>query len=965
MSLLSSPRSSTGSDQELRSDSASSGSDSELRSVSGISTGATTPGTTPGSSNAGSIDALKSTELIQENTPSPSSLQAELDRESVYGEHLPPVPKTDDVKPLSIDNGTPDAWVARHERLIRLTGKHPLNVEPPLVDILKTGFLTPQSLFYVRSHGAVPYVSEGDAKDWKLRIHGLVEKEINFTIEELKEKFETVTLPVTLVCAGNRRKEQNMVTKGLGFNWGAAGVSTGLFTGVYLADLLDYCKPIRPAGAFPYDRKMPGRARHVIFEGIDELPKGKYGTSQRLTWVKDKSKGMLIAWGMNGEPLSPDHGFPLRLIVPGQIGGRMVKWLNRIEVSDEESQHYLHFWDNKVLPTQVTADQARSEEHWWKDPKYIINDLNVNAAALTPDHNSTLDISHAGPSSYRICGYAYTGGGKRIHRVEVSLDDGKSWELSQIDVPEDKYRVAPIRNHPFFGTLDLTETEMSFAWCFWELNVDTSRLKESSVISIRATDEGLAAMPRDMYWNATSMMNNWWFRVAIHRDDDRQQLRFEHPTLAGNAPGGWMQRMNDKGANPRYPQFGADAAQSNEGSTQKVVPAKIDIEEVMTHVDKRMTVVTKAQVAEHANETSPWFVVGDHVYDGTAFLEKHPGGSESITLVAGEDATEDFMAIHSMDAKKQMRDYHIGRIEAGGLVKTEGPIEDDPTAPFLNAKQWKKSVLVEKDVISHDSAIYHFAMDRPDQRVGLPTGQHVYLRLRDKDGQIVRGSAAEGELVQRAYTPFSSDDLQGSLQILIKTYKPSPDGKTPGGRFTTLLEQMIPGEDTIEMKGPLGHLKYQPGGVIQLHGHEHHHLKRVAMIAGGSGITPIWSTLKALLSDPDAAHVEIAILDANRMEADILARVHLDKALAASGRTNVRLWHVLSDPNVSPEWKMGKGRLTKELLEQHLFPPPPADISADKLDDTLVLLCGPPPMEAAVVDHLKAIGWPARTIVQF
>lgn len=89
------------------------------------------------------------------------------------------------------------------------------------------------------------------------------------------------------------------------------------------------------------------------------------------------------------------------------------------------------------------------------------------------------------------------------------MDEGETWELAEIDYPEDKYRIAPIKNHLFFGTLDLTETEMSFAWCFFELKVDPSRLKDSGSIAVRATDEGLASMPRDMYWNAMSMMNNW------------------------------------------------------------------------------------------------------------------------------------------------------------------------------------------------------------------------------------------------------------------------------------------------------------------------------------------------------------------------------------------------------------------------------------------------------------------------
>jgi nitrate reductase (NAD(P)H) len=85
------------------------------------------------------------------------------------------------------------------------------------------GFLTPTELFYVRNHGAVPKVDEELAQNWTLRVHGLVKNECALTLDDLKRKFPVVTLPVTLVCAGNRRKEQNMVLKGLGFSWGAAG----------------------------------------------------------------------------------------------------------------------------------------------------------------------------------------------------------------------------------------------------------------------------------------------------------------------------------------------------------------------------------------------------------------------------------------------------------------------------------------------------------------------------------------------------------------------------------------------------------------------------------------------------------------------------------------------------------------------------------------------------------------------
>lgn len=104
----------------------------------------------------------------------------------------------------------------------------------------------------------------------------LCENPVIFTVEELRSTFEVITVPVTIVCAGNRRKEQNVVQKSLGFSWGAAGLSTALFTGVRLADVLDYVRPNR-------------QAKHVVFEGSDSLPNGPYGTRQGL-WLSYSSE---------------------------------------------------------------------------------------------------------------------------------------------------------------------------------------------------------------------------------------------------------------------------------------------------------------------------------------------------------------------------------------------------------------------------------------------------------------------------------------------------------------------------------------------------------------------------------------------------------------------------------------------------------------------------------------------------
>ncbi|KAH0492035.1 hypothetical protein TgHK011_007002 [Trichoderma gracile] len=949
------------------------------------------PGLSPGSSPL-TTPWSRSPHLATTKQMGQTVQKALLDDASSSGfTSLPPIPKTEHIEPLESDAQTPDNWIARDDRMIRLTGKHPCNVEAPLSALFNAGFLTPQNLFYVRSHGDTPRFSAKQAHEWKLRVHGLVEKEFEFSIQDLKKIFPVVTLPVTLVCAGNRRKEQNMVVKGLGFNWGAAGVSTGLFTGVYLADVLDYCKPKDPLlSAYPnYDTPIPGRARHVVFEGADEMPKGKYGTSQRLSWALDRTKGMIISWGLNGEDLSPDHGYPLRLVVPGQIGGRMVKWLQRIEVSDRESQHYLHFFDNKLLPTMVTADQARNEDRWWYDPRYIIHELNVNAAICSPAHEAIIQLASDTPTSQKVAieGYAYTGGGRRITRVEITLDDGETWKLCDIRYPEDLYRMYPIHNHPYFGSLDLSTTDMSFSWCFWKVEVDVKSLlgdRDAGFVAVRAMDEALSIMPRDMYWNATSMMNSWWFRVAIYKENSGQTLRFEHPTVPGNATGGWMQRLIEEGADPRFPRLGGNSALPGPTTPDTHRPgeglAGEGHQSIMINPDKAATIVTVSQLAEHADKegSSLWFIVEGHVYDGTAFLSSHPGGEQSIRLVAGDDATDDFMAIHSMDAKRMLRDYHIGRLEHPTAPSTppmpKSETLNDTSKPFLEPRVWKQVRLVHKRTISHDSRIFRLALPYENQPLGLPVGQHIYLRIKKVDK-----ASGKVQIVQRAYTPYSCNTQRGFIDLLIKVYFPSDKSLQgseafAGGQMTMLLESMAIERNldqvTLEVKGPIGQFTYVGNGQIRWKPNNGQRIVRKwAMVAGGSGITPIWSTLKAIAdeySTPSPGHsdsVEVWLIYGNRKETDILIREELEH-LSRRMNGNLHVWHVLSSDEVDANWSMGRGHVDLERLQQHL-PPAPSTSTDTDLGDTLAMVCGPPAMEASVSAGLQKLGWRVERDVVF
>src|SRR4051794_30279732 len=234
--------------------------------------------------------------------------------------------------------------------------------------------------------------------------------------------------PVTLVCAGNRRKEQNMIKQSIGFNWGTSAVSTAIWRGVPLRYVL------KLAGcSLDADYEEP---RHVCFVGADKLPNGYYGTSLTLEWSMNDFKDVLLAYEMNGERLTPDHGYPIRVIIPGVIGGRMVKWLSEITVTNHESDNYYHIHDNRVLPPNVDVERA-NKENWWNVPDYVINELNVNSVISSPAHDEHIPISSfVSNTEYTIKGYAYTGGGRKVIRVEISFDDGKTWLLANLNFPE-------------------------------------------------------------------------------------------------------------------------------------------------------------------------------------------------------------------------------------------------------------------------------------------------------------------------------------------------------------------------------------------------------------------------------------------------------------------------------------------------------------------------------------------------
>ncbi|KAK0423661.1 hypothetical protein QR680_008261 [Steinernema hermaphroditum] len=255
--------------------------------------------------------------------------------------------------------------------------------------------------------------------------------------------------------------------------------------------------------------------------------------------------------------------------------------------------------------------------------------------------------------------------------------------------------------------------------------------------------------------------------------------------------------------------------------------------------------------------------------------------------------------------------------------------------------------LIKKTTVSHDTRKFRFALPSDHHVLGLPTGQHIYL-----SAQI------DGKLVVRPYTPISSDDDQGYVELMIKVYFKGANPKFPeGGKMSQHLESLKMG-DTIEFRGPSGLIKYEGNGKFSVNSDKKsapvaHKFKRIGMIAGGTGITPMLQIIYAILKDSDDK-TEVSLLFANQSENDILCRVELEE-LREKHKDRFKLWYTVD--KAGSDWKYSVGYVDQKMIEQHL-PVPAAE--------TGVLLCGPPPMiKSACVPHLEKIGYAVERTLTF
>lgn len=247
--------------------------------------------------------------------------------------------------------------------------------------------------------------------------------------------------------------------------------------------------------------------------------------------------------------------------------------------------------------------------------------------------------------------------------------------------------------------------------------------------------------------------------------------------------------------------------------------------------------------------------------------------------------------------------------------------------------------LKEIEEISHDTKKFRFGLPSSSHVLGLPIGQHVYLSAK-----------VNGILAIRAYTPVSSDEDQGYVDLVVKVYFKNTHPNYPdGGKMSQYLNDMKIG-DTIDFRGPNGLLVYNGHGKFAIRPDKKSEPKlrkfrHVGMIAGGTGITPMLQLIRSITADPDD-NTKCSLIFANQTETDILLRKELDE-VHQKHPDKVSLWYTLDRP--SEGWKYSKGFVNADMIKEHL--PSPAS-------DVLILMCGPPPMiQYACLPNLNKLGY--------
>lgn len=334
------------------------------------------------------------------------------------------------------------------KKKMRIMTEKPLNAETTPEHL--RSWITANDVFFDRNQGQIPELPAA-IEDWRLDVEGEVEKALAFSYEQILQ-MPRATVSNTLECSGNGRSL--LTEKARGNPWTIGGVGNAIYSGIFLSQLLELTG-------------LSANARHVAFEGLED-PQGRSKIKFiRSIPIEKAMDSTLLAYEMNGEALPIKHGYPLRALALGWTGANCVKWLRRITVLEKPFEGF--FMDRVYRVFQKGEDPKTGE---------IATDMKLKSIITQPLADDVLS-----PGRVVVLGAAYAGE-SRVGKVEVSTDDGQTWEPASFLGPDEAY-----------------------AWRQWQFVWEGVEAGKHTILA-RAFDTEGGSQPMDADWNVQGYFNN-------------------------------------------------------------------------------------------------------------------------------------------------------------------------------------------------------------------------------------------------------------------------------------------------------------------------------------------------------------------------------------------------------------------------------------------------------------------------
>jgi sulfite oxidase len=377
----------------------------------------------------------------------------------------------------------------------------PINAEPPL-PLLGETFITSVEHFFVRNHHPVPHISpeshhiifskhEGNQDDENFK--PLKEE----ALVDILQRHKQQKLISSIQCGGNRRSELSAISPTNGANWGPGAIGTAIWEGPYLRDvLLDvYGNQIHELEVY-YNQS---HFKHLVFVAVDGMT-----ASIPLSKALSPTGDCILATKMNGQPIPPEHGGPVRVIIPGHVGVRNVKWVSEIKLSPYEakgawqrSMAYKGFGPSVRSLEGINTERIASLQE--QPVTSATTSAKIKILPLPVEDELKLLVKQTAVVEAR--GFAYSGGGRGIVRVDISCDDGESWQNAELCEGSDQ---------PF---------DRAWAWTLWKVTIPVQLQPGQKEVKLvcKATDASYNVQPDSLkgIWNLRGINNNAWHRTTV------------------------------------------------------------------------------------------------------------------------------------------------------------------------------------------------------------------------------------------------------------------------------------------------------------------------------------------------------------------------------------------------------------------------------------------------------------------